>query len=57
MSRTSVLYVRVPREMHDEMERLAAERNVSLTAFVQRACQVYLASKFGIGDPEEIGLP
>lgn len=39
------------------MARLADERNVSLTAFVQRACQVYLASKFGIGDPEEAGLP
>lgn len=55
--KTSVLYVRVPRAVHDEMVRRAEEHMVSLTAFVLRACEVYLAENFGFDSPNPGGLP
>jgi predicted HicB family RNase H-like nuclease len=55
--RTSVLYVRVPRPVHDAMVDRAEEHMVSLTAFVLRACEFYLEEKFGFDAPNPGGLP
>jgi hypothetical protein len=41
-----VIYVRVPRDVRDEMQRICAERGVSMAVFVSRALICYLA-KFG----------
>lgn len=57
MLKTSVLYVRVPRAVHDEMVRRAEEHMVSLTAFVLRACELYLEEHFGFDSPTPGGLP
>lgn len=42
----AVIYVRVPRDVRDEMQRICAERGVSMAVFVSRALICYLA-KFG----------
>ena len=57
MARTSVIYVRVPTAMHDEMLKAAGQYEVTLTTLVRRAMAVYLSEKFAYVPVEEVTLP
>jgi hypothetical protein len=54
VTRTVVLYVRVPNEVKTALDDLAERHRVSLTAVVGRALGFYLESKCG-WTPAEVG--